>query len=318
MSMKLLSLTFLIIGHLCFVGIAAASPMDELEEAVYAGDVKTIFSIADGAATDDAHYNQAQYVKAAVLYEMGKYQAAIDSASKVIAGEYSSMTIRAYGLRSAAKKKLGDVAGAEADARYADMLETKKLRSDIQLSASESMSPEEAGLLLQEGLDAMGKKQFERAIQYYDAYLAIEGSPNKRSAYASKIYSQEQMGNIAGAIETTTAWLNASPDSGEAYQTRARLRGIVGDQEGQNADLDEYKRIVNELKQSQIAALNKAIEANPSDTLAYFRRAKLYLEQKDFDAAQRDLDIALEQAPDAVYLKRFRKRLAREKVAATQ
>ncbi|MCC9657871.1 tetratricopeptide repeat protein [Rhodopirellula sp. JC737] len=131
-----------------------------------------------------------------------------------------------------------------------------------------------AGLRLQEG-------KFDEAVE--DLQKVLELDPTNEQIAAATVQQLVEMGRADDAIELLSKTIQAQPSEG-LYRLRALLFT--------NMDREE----------EALADLNKALAMQPKDPIALLQRAEIALRRDDVKDAKRDLDAAIDLAPQVEQL----------------
>jgi len=164
-------------------------------------------------------------------------------------------------------------------------------------------------------------KDYKGAIQDYNK--AIESKPhyysniNRGDGYYINLYirrgsAKEVLKDYKGAIEDytkaielnpTDQWSRSSHD--DAYKRRGVAKGKLGDYKGEIADNIKSKERITELRNSYYTEIRKkmklytkAIELNPNDAEAYYKRGSAKTSLKDYKGAIEDYNKAIELDPN--------------------
>ncbi|MCC9641463.1 tetratricopeptide repeat protein [Rhodopirellula sp. JC740] len=131
-----------------------------------------------------------------------------------------------------------------------------------------------AGLRLQEG-------KFDEAVE--DLQKVLELDPTNEQIAAATVQQLVEMDRADDAIELLSKTIQAQPSEG-LYRLRALLFT--------NMDREE----------EALADLNKALAMQPKDPIALLQRAEIALRRDDVKDAKRDLDAAIDLAPQVEQL----------------
>lgn len=128
------------------------------------------------------------------------------------------------------------------------------------------------------GNDALARKQWEKAVGYFDK--AIKVNPASGPAYLGRSRAYLNLGKLDQSLEDAKAAVERIPDSAAAYGQRGILMKIQRnpDQALQNFTI--------------------AIKLNPQYAWAYAQRADIYSRGKDQEKALADVNEALKNNPN--------------------
>lgn len=141
------------------------------------------------------------------------------------------------------------------------------------------------------GLANYDKAQYATAIEYYDQ--AIEAVPGYAAAWANRGLARSALGENDDAMADVDRALSLDPSSMQAWY----ISGTI------------WEKL--EKEEAAIADYTKALTLESDDhnrSNVYYRRAMLYLDDREREKAMADLDGAITEAPDftEAYFKRAR------------
>jgi len=164
-------------------------------------------------------------------------------------------------------------------------------------------------------------KDYKGAIQDYNK--AIESKPhyysniNRGEGYYINLYiwrgsAKEKLKDYKGAIKDYTKAIELNPTDDRsrsshdgAYKRRGVAKGKLGDYKGEIADNIKSKERRTELRNSYYTEIRKkmklytkAIELNPNDTDAYYKRGSAKSKLQDYKGAIKDNNKAIELNPN--------------------
>ena len=144
------------------------------------------------------------------------------------------------------------------------------------------------------GLARSLSKDYQGAIKDYTQ--AIKINPNQDKAYYGRgnVYLELQEYEKANADYTQSIKIN--PDYAPAYDKRSSARRQLKDEEG--AGVDSNQGMTLRIFQGDIATYSKAIERDPSDANAYYKRGIAYRELQKYQKAIKDLERAILLTPE--------------------
>jgi tetratricopeptide (TPR) repeat protein len=221
------------------------------------------------------------------------FAAAIPDLDRAIELDPGSVVV--WIARGSARGKTGDVAGEIAD-------ETKALELDptaaktwanrgmarfrkgdtasaiSDLSRAIELDPTLARAWMSLGSARARSNDMTEAIRDYTK--AIELDPKYAPAFLNRGISRGVTGDLKGEIDDETKAIELDPESADAYTDRGVAKGRSGDSDG---EIDDY---------------TKAIEIDPRSVLAWKNRGLANYTKTNFKKAVRDLETALQLAPD--------------------
>ncbi len=210
------------------------------------------------------------YTRAVALFDQGKFQAACNAFTKVLAEEPSND--RVYHERARCWTRLDNLDRAMAD-----------------YNKSIELNPRNASTLSARG--ALKQRCKDTAGALADLDRALELAPGNAAAYANRGMVRSALGDYPGAIQDATRSIELNPKQSMAYYNRGVAKARSEDAPGAIAD---YTR---------------AIEHDAKNADAYVNRANLYVKTGDTEAARSDFQkvVALEPANTvaAAQLKKF-------------
>ncbi|MGD9818949.1 MAG: tetratricopeptide repeat protein [Desulfomonilaceae bacterium] len=130
------------------------------------------------------------------------------------------------------------------------------------------------------GNDAMSKKQFDKAIVFFEK--ALKANPDDAVALIGRSRAALQLGDIEKALNDANTAIQKSPTYADAY--------------GQRGVIFKMKQQAPEA----IKDFSKAVELNNNYAWAYAQRADLYSRTQEQEKALKDADRALKSKPDFV------------------
>ena len=132
--------------------------------------------------------------------------------------------------------------------------------------------------LLNKGLNAERKGNYQEAINYYSRYIAK--FPNNSFAYYNRGAAKDNLKDYRGAIQDYNKAIEINPNDAEAYNNRGAAKFNIKDYIGAIKDY------------------NKAIEINPNHAFAYTNRGAAKGTVEDHRGAIQDFDRAIEINPN--------------------
>lgn len=155
--------------------------------------------------------------------------------------------------------------------------------------------------LLNEGLEKLGEKKYQEALQNFDQALAM--NPRHERAYRMRGDLLRQLGEDQKAINDYSQAIKQNPDFSTTYINRGKAYEAVGD----------YRKA--------IADYTQAIELYPEDGFGYSHRGAVYTKLGENQKAIADLNKAIEFNPDRpeayLYRGNFYRNLASSKKASS-
>ena len=136
-----------------------------------------------------------------------------------------------------------------------------------------------ANLLAAKSLAAMALGENSKAKKLVNK--ALNKDPDSTDALLAKSRILASQGDLSGAQDSLDALIALDPDNGPAWTLTGDLR------------MDEQK------PDQALLAYNHAIDAQPENYGALFKRALLFLQLQDYTAAQADTDALLAVAPQS-------------------
>lgn len=155
--------------------------------------------------------------------------------------------------------------------------------------------------LLNEGLEKLGEKKYQEALQNFDQALVM--NPRHERAYRMRGDLLRQLGEDQKAINDYSQAIKQNPDFSTTYINRGEAYEAVGDY------------------QKAIADYTQAIELYPEDGFGYSYRGAVYTKLGENQKAIADLNKAIEFNPDRpeayLYRGNFYRNLASSKKASS-
>lgn len=169
-------------------------------------------------------------------------------------------------LESLAARSAGTAAeraGLYAEAVQGWMLAGDAGRAYAAATLGLSLTPEDAGLLLDRALAAGSLGRYAEALADLDRVLAAD--PRRAEAWAFRAAALRRMDRAADALAAADRALALDPDHPEALLERGILRQSAGDSEGARADWLRLLRVAPASAAGDLAAQNlELLDAGPA------------------------------------------------------
>jgi Zn-dependent protease len=195
-------------------------------------DIKKITATINAKPNDMESY----LLRAHLQFGLKNYRAAIADTSQVIEAKpdlhNATLIHRAYTLRSAARRKLGDISGAAADTQQFVALYRK-----AQLAAVNQRiqaNPDKADFYLDRAQLFAEFGEHKKAIA--DCNKALQIDLKNAWAYFQRGSSWAELKASQQALSDVDQAIHLDPDFMEAYELRAEIRRQRGDKAGADAD----------------------------------------------------------------------------------
>ncbi|MDH6304080.1 tetratricopeptide (TPR) repeat protein [Parabacteroides sp. PF5-5] len=263
------------------------------------GDNNRAIEDFDVVIEEEPDNYMAYYNRALLYHETGNYIGAVQNFD-VVLNQYPNF-IPGYYARSEAKRKMRDNAGADRDYWTAFEIE-ERLKKERQTGISPSTSSTaDADTSSEENT----REQSDKSINKFNRLVVYDKDEERKSKYQSDVRGRVQDRNVRVDLEPLFVLTY--------YEKADQIKKIVYYDkmiEDFNARmiLPRKLRLTNEeapLNEFQIAShftsineLSAKIDANPSNTDAYFGRAIDFMLVQDFSEAINDFTKVIEQNPD--------------------
>lgn len=232
----------------------------------------------------------ARFNRALLKDKIGDSKGAVADYSRVIDG-YPNFEY-AYQCRAAARRRSGDVRGAEADEEW-----LRKRQLDIYFNGTQSASQEYVAD------NDKTRKRSDNNVRNYNKMISSDISDDKQ--YTTEYRGRVQNRNVYVELEPVfvLTYYHSTSELGAEGHYFKPLADFNETGSGQPLLLTNDERALSESEVtrhfSNIDVVSKTLAANPGDVRARLERALDYYLVQDLGEAMRDLNAAVDAAPDS-------------------
>ncbi|MCY7278779.1 MAG: tetratricopeptide repeat protein [Phormidesmis sp. CAN_BIN44] len=193
--------------------------------------------------------------------------------------------------------------------------------SDERFSQIESARSRSAERFLNQGLDDLHKKDYEKALQSFTK--ALEFSPSHADAHTYRGNLYYSLGRYQEAIVDYSRALESNPTFSYLYNRRGASREALKDYQGALEDYNQSIKLYPEQgatyrnlgsahsklndDSAALKNLNQAVQLNPTLADAYQMRGEIYVKQENLQAAIADFQQASKLFADQGDTQNFQK-----------